>query len=264
MDLGIAGKVAWVYGGASGLGRAAAAALAGEGVHVAISSGSEDALKEVASQIAADAGTRCIPVPLDVTSGHAVTIAARRLEAELGPVDILVTIAGGPPPGEFESTDDDALHDAFTVTTASAWRLARSVVPGMKARESGRLIFVAPSSKKEIITTLLLSNMMRAALVGMARSLSKDFGAHGVRVVCMAPGRIETKHLAQTADAAARPAGETLQEVQAAVRATVPIDHYGAPEEFGDVVAWLASERAPFINGTTVVVDPEMLNGVPG
>ena len=262
MDLGIAGKIAWVNGASSGLGRASAMALAAEGAHVAISSRSEEALKEVAAEIAAATESKCIPIPLDVTDGPAIDEAARRVEAELGPVDILVANAGGPPPGSFDDFDDDALYSAFTLTTASAWRLAKAVAPGMKERRSGCLIFSTSSSTKEIIPALLLSNMMRAAVVGMAKTLSKDLGAHGVRVVCVAPGRIETKRLVQIDDAVAQRTGKTTDEIRAGVQATIPLGRYGAPEEFGSVVAWLASDRASFINGTTVLADGGMLNGI--
>jgi len=262
VDLGIGGKTAWVNGASSGLGRASALALAAEGANVAISSRSEEPLKEAAAEIAAETGSQCIAVPLDVTDGQAIGEAARRVEAELGPVDILVANAGGPPPGSFDDFDDDALYSAFTLTTASAWRLAKAVAPGMKQRRSGCLIFSTSSSTKEIIPTLLLSNMMRAAVVGMAKTLSKDLGAHGVRVVCVAPGRIETKRLVQIDEAAAQRTGKTPDEIRAGVQATIPAGRYGAPDEFGSVVAWLASERASFITGTSVVVDGGMLNGI--
>jgi 3-oxoacyl-[acyl-carrier protein] reductase len=262
VDLGIAGKIAWVNGASSGLGKASAAALAAEGVNVAISSRSEEALKEVAAEISADTGSQCIAVPLDVTDGPAIGEAARRVEAELGPVDILVANAGGPPPGMFDDFDDDALYSAFTLTAASAWRLAKAVAPGMKQRGSGCLIFSTSSSTKEIIPTLLLSNMMRAAVVGLAKTLSKDLGAHGVRVLCVAPGRIETKRLVQIDEAAAQRTGKSPDEIRAGIKATIPLGRYGAPEEFGSAVAWLASERASFITGTTVLVDGGMLNGI--
>lgn len=262
MDLGIAGKVAWVNGASSGLGRASAAALAAEGANVAISSRSEDALKEAASQISADTGSQCIAVPLDVTDGPAIAAAARRIEAELGPVDILMANAGGPPPGGFDDFDDDALYSAFTLTTASAWRLAKAVAPKMKERRSGCLIFSTSSTTKEIVPALLLSNMMRAAVVGMAKTLSKDLGAHGIRVLCVAPGRIQTKRLTQIDQAAAERSGKTQDDIHSAIHATIPLARYGDPEEFGSVVAWLASERASFVTGTTVLVDGGMLNGI--
>jgi 3-oxoacyl-[acyl-carrier protein] reductase len=262
MDLGLAGKVAWVNGASSGLGRASAMALAAEGANVAISSRSEDALKEAAAEIAAETGSHCIPVPLDVTDEGAIAETARRVEAELGPVDILFANAGGPPPGTFDDFDDDALYSAFTLTTASAWRLTKAVTPGMKERKSGCLIFSTSSSTKEIVPTLLLSNMMRAAVVGMAKTLSKDLGAHGIRVVCVAPGRIETKRLVQIDEAVAQRTGNTPDEVRAGMIGTIPLGRYGAPDEYGNVIAWLASERASFINGTTVLVDGGMLNGV--
>jgi 3-oxoacyl-[acyl-carrier protein] reductase len=262
MDLELAGKVAWVNGASSGLGRASAEKLAAEGAAVAISSRSEDLLKQGADEISEATGSRCIVVPLDVTDADAITEAHRRIVDELGTVDILVSNAGGPPPGGFDDFDDETLYAAFTLTTASAWRLTKAVAPAMKEKRSGRIIFLTSSSTKEIIPTLLLSNMMRAAVVGMAKTLSKDLGAHGIRVVCVAPGRVETKRLQQIDDATAARTGKPTEEIRAGMISTIPLGRYGAPDEFGDVVAWVASERASFINGTTVVVDGGMLNGV--
>jgi 3-oxoacyl-[acyl-carrier protein] reductase len=262
VDLGHDGKVAWVLGASSGLGRSCAVALGREGARVAVSARREDELKNVATEIAGETGNESIAVPCDVTDAEAITSAARRVRSELGPVDILVSNAGGPPPGTFEDLDEDALHGAFTLTTASAWRLAKSVVPDMRAGSGGCLLFLTSGSTKEVIPNLLLSNMMRAAVVGMAKSLSKELGPSGIRVVCVAPGRIETDRLQQLDEAASRRTGKSVEQIRKELQATIPLGRYGRPQEFGDVVAFLASERASFINGVTVVVDGGMLNGI--
>jgi 3-oxoacyl-[acyl-carrier protein] reductase len=261
MDLGLDGKVAWVNGASSGLGRATALSMAREGAAVAVSARREDVLHDAVREIEAGGG-KGLAVRLDVTDGTAILRAAQRVADELGPVDILVSNAGGPPPGKFEDFDDDGMNGAFALTTASAWRLAKAVVPGMKGKGVGCLVFLTSASTKEVIPNLLLSNMMRAAVVGMAKTMSKELGPDGIRVVCVAPGRIETDRLRSLDEGAAARTGQTVDEVRAQNQASIPLGRYGDPSEFGDVVAFLASERASYLSGISVLVDGGALNGV--
>lgn len=262
MDLGLEGKVAWVLGGSSGLGRAGAQSLAGEKAVVAVSSRDAHALQTTATDIERATGSRCISVPCDVTDAAAISEAHRAVVSELGDVDILVANAGGPPPGGFSGFDDDALHSAFNLTTASAWRLAQAVIPAMKAKGSGVLIFLTSSTTKEVVPNLLLSNMMRAAVVGLAKTLSKELGADAIRVLCIAPGRIATARLEQLDSVSAEKAGRSVEEQSALVQATIPLGRYGDPKEFGDVLAFMASERASYVSGTTIMVDGGLLDGL--
>ena len=261
MDPGLKGKVAWVTGASSGLGRASALALGGEGAHVAVSARRAGELDEVAGAIES-AGGRGMVVPLDVTDAGGIRAAHDAVTRALGPVDILVSNGGGPPPGGFEDFDDDALYGAFTLTTASAWRLAQTVTPDMRQRRTGCLLFLTSGSTKEVIPNLLLSNMMRAAVVAMAKTMSKELGPHGVRVLCVAPGRIETPRLVQLDEAAAQKSGQAVEEMRSSLIDKIPLGRYGEPREFGDVVAWLASERASYLSGISVSVDGGALNGV--
>jgi 3-oxoacyl-[acyl-carrier protein] reductase len=247
MDLGLKGKVAWVLGGSSGLGFASAEALANEGAHVAVSARDETRLKQAASQIDSGGAGRCISIPLDVTDAAAIARAAVAVATHLGPIDILVANAGGPPAGTFDTFDDDALHRAFELTAASAWRLADTVIPSMKERGTGVVLFITSSSTKEVISGLLLSNMIRPAVVGMAKTLSKELGAHGIRVLCVAPGRIETPR---------------TQALGHEGTESIPLGRLGRPQEFGDVVAFLASARASYVTGATLLVDGGASNGL--
>jgi 3-oxoacyl-[acyl-carrier protein] reductase len=262
MDLGLTGKVAWVLGATSGMGRATAAALAAEGASVAVSARREDELAATAKDIENQVGTRCLAVPLDVSDGPGIAEAGRRIAGELGPVGILFSNAGGPPPGGFDEFDDAALYDAFTLTTASAWRLAKAVVPGMKEQRSGCLIFNTSWSVKEVIPNLLLSNMLRASVVSMAKTLSKELGPHGIRVLVAAPGRIDTPRMAAIDQNTARTLGKPIEEVERASMAEIPLGRYGTPEEFGQAMTWLASDRASYMTGITVTVDGGLLNMV--
>jgi 3-oxoacyl-[acyl-carrier protein] reductase len=247
VDLGLEDKVAWVLGGSSGLGRACAEALAAEGARVAISARDEQKLKSAATQIAGGPDGRCLPVPLDVTDADAIQAVAGQIASQLGPIDILIANAGGPPAGTFDELDDDALYGAFELTAASAWRLADAVIPSMKERGTGVIVFITSSSTKEPIPGLLLSNMMRPAVLGMAKTLSKEIGPHGIRVVCAAPARIETPR--------------TRALSHSGVEA-IPLGRLGRPEEFGDVVAFLASPRASYVTGVSLLVDGGTSNGL--
>ena len=260
MELGLNGKVAWVLGGSSGLGRASALSLARDGALVVISSRDASALDKAAAAIESETGSRCIAVPVDVTDPQAILAGHEMVSGELGPVDILVANAGGPPAGSFEDTDDETMQRAFNLTTASAWRLAHLVLPAMKERGSGVIVFLTSISTKEIVGGLLLSNMMRAAVVGMAKTLSKELGAHGVRVLCVAPGRVATKRLEELDAGRAARTGETVEEVGRSWAEQIPLGRYGRAEEFGDVVAFAASERASYLTGTTIMVDGGLTN----
>ena len=256
MDLGLEGKVAWVLGASSGLGRATAAALAGEGARVAISARTPDTLRETAEELG------CTPFPLDVTDAPAIEATEKRIASELGPIDILVANAGGPPPGGFSAHDERALQQAFELTTASAWRLTKSVTESMKERGRGCVIYVTSWSTKEVIDNLLLSNMMRSAVTAMSKTLARELGPHGVRVLCVAPGRMDTPRLRALDEATAAASSRSVDEVSAESRQQIPLRRYGRPEEFGEVVAFLASDRASYVTGITVVVDGGMLRGV--
>jgi 3-oxoacyl-[acyl-carrier protein] reductase len=247
VDLGLKDKVAWVLGGSSGLGRATAEALAEEGAQVAVSARDEEKLKESASRIDSAAAGHCIGVPLDVTDAAGIDAAASEVVSQLGDVEILVANAGGPPAGTFEDFDDAALQGAFELTTASAWRLAGAVIPSMKQRGDGVVLFITSSSTKEPIPGLLLSNMMRPAVVGMAKTLSKELGGHGIRVLCVAPGRIETPRT--------QALGHSGVE-------SIPLGRLGRSRELGDVVAFLVSPRASYVTGVSVLVDGGASNGL--
>ena len=258
MDLGLEGKVAWVLGGSSGLGRASAVSLAREGATVAISARHEAQLKEVAAEIPG----RCIEVPVDVTDPIAIEAGHRTIASQLGEVDILVANSGGPPPGGFDDHDDTSLQAAYELLIASAWRLTKTVLPGMKEKGRGVLLYVTSSSTYEPIPGLLLSNMMRPAVVAMAKSLSAELGPQGIRALCVTPGRIATPRVEALDQKRADSSGKPVEQIRRQSEKAIPLGRYGVPTEFGDVVAFLASEQASYVTGTSVVVDGGMLHGL--
>ncbi|MDQ5815177.1 MAG: SDR family oxidoreductase [Actinomycetota bacterium] len=262
MDLGLDDKIAWVVGASSGLGLASAWSLAREGTTVAISARRLEDLKRHAGDIERETGSRCLPLELDVTDPSAIEEVGRAVCRELGGIDICVANAGGPTPGTFGDLGEDQLRAAFDLTTASAWRLAKVATNSMQARQGGAMIFITSGSVKEPIANLMLSNMMRPAVVGLAKTLSKELGPQGIRVVCVAPGRIQTDRVAALDRLAAENSGRTAEDVAEASRGSIPLGRYGDPAEFGDVVAFVASERASYMTGNTVVVDGGALRGL--
>ena len=256
MDLGLSGKVAWVTGASSGLGAAIARVLAEEGARVAISARRQEPLQAVARDIGATA------YPLDVTDERAISATAERIEKEVGPIEIVVANAGGPAPGTFETTTDDHFRDAFGLTVGSAWHLARAATSAMERQSRGVIAFITSWSTKEIIEGLLLSNVMRAGVTGLAKTLSKELGPKGIRVLCVAPGRFDTERIRELDIATAERTGKTEEEVRTASLARVPLGRYGRPEELGNVIAFLVSDRASYVTGITVTVDGGQLNMV--
>ncbi len=262
MDLDLEDKVAWVVGASSGLGLASAWSLAREGATLAISARRFDELRKQATDIERDTGSRCLPVELDVTDPTGIEEAGRTIVDELGGIDICVSNSGGPTPGTFEDLDQAQLRAAVDLTLASAWRLAKTATSSMRSRGGGTIIFITSGSAKEPIGNLLLSNVLRPAVTGLSKTLSKELGPHGIRTLCVAPGRIQTDRVLALDRLSADRSGRTAEEVAEASRSGIPLGRYGDPAEFGDVVAFVASERASYMTGSTVVVDGGALHGL--
>jgi 3-oxoacyl-[acyl-carrier protein] reductase len=256
MDLGLNGKVAWVMGASSGLGKASSQILAAEGASVAMSSRDPGKLAAAATEVGG------VAFPLDVTDGDAITATAREIEQRMGGFDVLVANAGGPPPGTFDSFDDAALYDAFTLTTASAWRATKAVLPSMRARGGGAIVYITSITTKEVVDNLLLSNMMRAAVVGMMKTLARELASDNIRVVCAAPGHHDTPRVQQLDEARAKSEGKPIDEIRSRMATSIPAGRLGDPIEFGNAVAFLASEAASFISGVSLTVDGGQLRSL--
>jgi 3-oxoacyl-[acyl-carrier protein] reductase len=256
MDLGLQDKVAWVLGASSGLGKASAQILANEGAHVAMSARDEAKLEAAADKVGGSA------FPLDVKDGEAIISTASAIEERFGGFDILVANAGGPPPGTFDSFDDDALYDAFTLTTASAWRATKAVLPSMRARGGGAIVYITSITTKEVVDGLLLSNMMRAAVVGMMKTLARELGPDNIRVVCAAPGHHDTPRVQQLDEARSKAEGKPVDEIRARMASSIPLGRLGDPLEFGNAVAFLASPAASYISGVSLTIDGGQLRSI--
>ncbi len=255
MDLGLKGKSAIVAAASKGLGRAVAVELAREGVSVAICARDAGGLERAAAAIRQAGAPAVYWEAFDVTDAARVQAFIAAVEKQFGRVDICVTNAGGPPSKKFAEISLEDWRRAVEQTLLSAVYLAREALPRMQKNRWGRLITITSMSVKQPVDGLLLSNSIRAAVTGMARTLANEYGAYGITVNNVCPGYTLTERLEELGDKQARDAGVSREEIYQRWSAQVPVGRLAKPEEFAALVAFLASERASYINGTTIAVD---------
>jgi len=247
MDLGLEGRVALVMGASRGIGRGIAGALAREGARVAIASRSAEKLAEAAAEI----GERAVPFVADAADVDRLAALPGEVAAALGPVEILVANTGGPPLGGAFDHDREEWEHAYRSLVLAPKVLAEAVVPGMRERGWGRIVNVGSTSTEEPIPYLNLSNSHRMAAVGYLKTLSREVAGDGITVNTVATGKFATERLADNAG--------SLEQAEAAARTEVPAARLGRTEEYGDLVAFLCSERAAYITGTVIPIDGGML-----
>jgi 3-oxoacyl-[acyl-carrier protein] reductase len=255
MDLGLSDRVALVAGASRGLGLASARALAREGARVALFSRQQAAAEAAARAIHAETGARTIGFAADALVADDLLRAVDTAVATLGGLDVLVTNAGGPPPGSFADLDDAAWQRAFDLLLLSAVRLVRAALPHLARSGRGRVVLLSSTSVKQPIDGLLLSNAVRIGVAGLAKSLANELGPQGITVNQVCPGRIATDRVRELDEARSRRTGRSLEEVEQDNRRSIPLGRYGRPDELGAVVAFLASEQAAYVTGTTLQVD---------
>ena len=255
MDFGIAGRVALVAASSKGLGRAVAEELAAEGTHLVMCARGEDDLADAVAAADGRGPGEVLGIPTDLSDPTAVAALVDRAQDRFGRVDILVNNAGGPPAGPFEAHDEAAWRAAVRLNLDSALQLTRAVLPGMKERGWGRILNITSVAVKEPVDGLILSNSVRAAVTGFAKSLSNEVAEFGVTVNNILPGFTRTARLEQLASVRAEAGGISTEEVEAGWNAAIPARRLGEAREFAAVVAFLASERASYVTGVSVAVD---------
>jgi 3-oxoacyl-[acyl-carrier protein] reductase len=254
MDLGLKDKVALVLGAGGGLGSAIALTLAKEGARVALADIDVAAVERVVAEITA-VGGKAMAVPFDLADRAATEARVTEVEAGFGPVDVLVNNTGGPPPTPASGQDPVLWSKSFEQMVLSVISLTDRVLPGMRARKWGRIITSTSSGVIAPIPNLGISNALRLTLVGWSKTLAREVGGDGITANIVLPGRIATKRITFLDEQKAKRESRSVEQVSAESTASIPAGRYGDPQEYADVVAFLSSTRASYVNGSVIRVD---------
>lgn len=262
MDLGLRDRVAIVMASSKGLGRAVALGLAREGARVTICARGEEALRRTEQEIREETGADVQAFALDVTRRESQKKLVSETIGRFGRVDILVNNAGGPPTGQFLQLPEASWQEALDLNLLSTVFMTREVVPHMISRRWGRIINLTSYSVKQPIDNLILSNMARTGVVGFAKTLASELAPHNILVNNVCPGPFATDRHTALAEDRARRAGVPVEQVLDQAAKTVPLGRFGKPEEFADLVVFLASERASYLTGSTIQIDGGAVRGL--
>jgi len=254
MDLGLKGKVALAAASSEGLGRAIAEALAREGADLVVCSRREEPLERARSELEAHGG-RVLAVPANLTDPAEVEHLVQEALGAYGRVDVLVTNTGGPPAGPFESHSPETWENAVRQNLFSVLNLVRAVLPGMRERKWGRIVNVTSIAVKQPSDNLILSNSVRAAVTGFARTLATETAKDGITVNNVMPGFTQTERLTELAERRAQIKGCAPEDIWAIWRNEIPMGRVGEPRELAALVAFLASEQASYITAQSIAVD---------
>jgi 3-oxoacyl-[acyl-carrier protein] reductase len=262
MDLGLKGRGVIVAASSEGIGLATAEAFAREGSQVAMCARTESTLLAAADDIRKQTGAEVFAQPVDVTDAAAVKSFTEQVAKQFGRIDVCVVNAGGPPAKNFLSTSADEWRKAVDTNLMSAVHLSRAVIPYMQRHRWGRIVTITSVSVKQPVADLILSNSVRAAVVGLVKSLSNEFGKDGILVNNVAPGYTATERLKELAGVRALAGGVSAENVYEQWAAETPVRRLGEPREIADLIVWLASERASYITGQTILADGGIYRGL--
>jgi len=262
MDLGLKGRGVIVAASSQGIGRAPAEAFAREGAQVAMCARGEKIRLQAADEIRKSTGAEIMAEPLDVTDSSGVQRFVEQVAKRFGRVDVCVANAGGPPAKNFLSISPEEWRKAVDMNFMSVVHLAKAAIPYMQRHRWGRIITITSVTVKQPVAELIMSNAVRAAVVGLVKSLSNEFGKDGILVNNVAPGYTATERLQELAGVRALAAGTSPEKIYADWSAEIPARRLGKPEEIADVIVWLASERAGYVTGQTVLADGGIYRGL--
>ncbi|MBS7811646.1 SDR family oxidoreductase [Roseococcus pinisoli] len=261
MDLGLKGKRALVMGASKGLGRSIANALAAEGAALVISGRDQASLDVAARELVSLGAASCVGIPADVAEGAQIDALADGAVKAMGGVDILVQNHGGPPPGPALELTEEAMATWFPRIVLAPLRITNRLLPGMREQKFGRIINVGSTGMFQPIPNLVLSNALRASVMGWMKTLSAEVAHEGITCNIVAPGAIRTDRSLETAAGLAKRAGKTVDDVIAERSKTIPAGRYGLPSEYGPLVAFLCSAQAAYITGEIFRIDGGMVRG---
>jgi 3-oxoacyl-[acyl-carrier protein] reductase len=262
MDLGLKNRVAVVAASSQGIGRATAEAFAAEGCRVAMCARNPQTLQAAADKIRKEHGVEVLAEAFDVTDAAAVCRFVAAVAKKFGTVDICVTNAGGPPAKGFLSASLEEWQRALELNFLSTVYFVREVIPHMQRQRWGRIITLTSITTKQPVADLVLSNAVRAAVVGLVKSLANEFGKDGILVNNVGPGFTATDRLKELAKTRAVATGKTEQDLFDGWAADAPLKRLGQPREVAETIVWLASERASYITGQTLLVDGGIYKGL--
>jgi 3-oxoacyl-[acyl-carrier protein] reductase len=262
MEFGLRGRVALLAASSKGLGRAVAEELAAEGASLVLCARGPEALSATARHIRAEYEVPVLEVVADVAKAGEAERVAREGIAKFGRIDILLTNSGGPPPAPFEALTREAWDQAVALVLASAVSFCQAVVPGMKERRWGRILNVTSIAAKQPVDNLMLSNSIRAAVIGFARTLANEVARFGITVNNLLPGFTRTERMVELAQVTAQKEAITEEQALARYAAQVPLGRMAEPVEFAALAAFLASERASYITGQSIAVDGGWIRGL--
>jgi len=254
MNIRLDGRTALVGGSSTGLGLAIAEGLAEAGANLVLCARTAATLDAAAAGIK-EMGAEVLAVPTDLTRVEDIDVLATQALDMFGTIDILVNNAGGPPSGPFDDLPEESWRHAFDLTLMSAVELTRRLLPAMRAQKWGRIINVTSTSVKQPINGLMLSNSLRSAVVGWAKTLANEVGPDQVLINNVCPGHTTTNRLEELAQAVSSRQGISVAEVYASWEQLSPLQRLGKPYELANLVVFLASDKASYINGTTIAVD---------
>jgi 3-oxoacyl-[acyl-carrier protein] reductase len=262
MDLGLRNRVAIIAGASQGIGRATAEAFAAEGCKVAICARNPTTLKSTAEAIRKQHNAEVLDQALDVTDASAIHAFVEAVVNKFGSADICVPNAGGPPAKGFLAATLEEWRKAVDANFMSVVYFAREVIPHMQRKKWGRIVTLTSITTKQPVTDLVLSNAVRTSVVGLVKSLANEFGKDGILVNNVGPGFTATDRLKQLAKTRAQNSGQKEEDIFAGWAADAPLRRVGEPREVAEAIVWLASERASYITGQTLLVDGGVYKGL--
>ncbi|HSG32271.1 MAG TPA: SDR family oxidoreductase [Thermodesulfobacteriota bacterium] len=262
MELGLKDKVAIVPASSKGLGRAVAMGLAAEGAKLTICSRNEDDINKTAKEIIDTTGSQVLALNADVSDQKELEYIVNKTTDTFGTIHILINNAGGPPFGYFDQFDMEQWQKAIELNLFSTIRLTQLVTPYMIDNMWGRIINITSIAVKQPLDGLILSNTSRAGVTGFAKTISNELAKHNILVNNVCPGRIFTDRIKSLADSRAKQEGKSFEQIIEAMQSDIPVGKIGTPEEFANMVVFLASEKASYITGNTIQIDGGLLKGI--
>ena len=262
MDLGLTGRVAIIGGGSKGLGRACADSLAAEGAKLAICSRNVEELEAAASEIRAATGTEVLAVPADLSKLEDIQRLIQSAVDRFGRLDIVVANSGGPPSGRAADTDEETWSRSIDMALSFFIRMGREATPHMRQQKWGRVVNILASTVYQPIDNLATSGVTRMGAVAYAKSLADEVGRDNVLVNNVAPGFLMTERMRHIFETRSEETGQDIDTVLEAGSSRIPVGRFGRPEELGDFVAFLCSDKNTYVTGTTILVDGGVVRSV--